>query len=117
MSGGLIATVVAIVSLLFTFIVGRKSGAIKENEKLRLNLEAYTEKMESKVKESEVKAEQAERKADLASGVVDAVTGAEERRSSSPVVSLAAIRETLSQEQAFEQARKQAEAAKELQNR
>ena len=42
MSGGLIATIVAIISLLATFLMGKKTGAIKENEKLKLNLEAYT---------------------------------------------------------------------------
>lgn len=117
MSGGLIATIVAIISLLATFLVGRKSGAIKENEKLKLNIEAYTEKMESKVKESEIKAETAERKADLAAGVAEAVVDAEEKRSSSPVVSLSSIREALTQEQALDEARRQAEMAKELQNR
>ena len=78
MNTGLIATVLAVVSLLVTFLLGRKSGAFKENEKLRLNLEAYTEKMETQTRNAETKAETAEKKAELATRVVEAVREAAE---------------------------------------
>ena len=73
MNGGIIATIAAIVALLMTFLMGRKTGAIKENEKLRLNLEAYTEKMETQTRNAETQAETAETKAELATKVVEAV--------------------------------------------
>lgn len=76
MNGGIIATIVAIISLLATFLVGRKSGAIKENEKLRLNLEAYTEKMEAEVKNARTEADTAEKKAELSAKVSEAIAQA-----------------------------------------
>lgn len=76
MNGGIIATIVAIISLLATFLVGRKSGAIKENEKLRLNLEAYTEKMEAEVKNARTEADTAEKKADLSAKVAETIAQA-----------------------------------------
>lgn len=112
MSGGLIATIVAIISLLATFLMGKKTGAIKENEKLKLNLEAYTEKMETRTKEAEVKADAQERKADLATKVAETVAEKSTQEASS-IVSLSQMREALNNDNAFDIARRQAERAKE----
>ncbi|MBQ3729837.1 MAG: hypothetical protein II903_10100 [Spirochaetales bacterium] len=111
MNGGIIATIVAIISLLVTFLVGRKSGAIKENEKLRLNLEAYTEKMEAEVKNAKTEADTAEKKADLSAKVAEAITNVV---SSAPVQSIQVPADDATDEEALRIAQQQAQQAREF---
>lgn len=109
MNGGIIATIAAIIALLMTFLLGRKTGAVKEDEKLKVEIEAYTEK----IKETTAKAESAEKKADLAGKVAQTVADAAIARVAS-VVSLSDLTKVTDEESAIEAARKQAEAAKEF---
>lgn len=109
MNGGLIATIVAIISLLATFLVGKKTGAVKENEKLTLKMEAYTEK----IKETEAKAESSENKAELATKVAETVSE-KSAESAGSVASIAQMKQALDEANALEIARQQAERAKEF---
>ena len=112
MSGELIAIIAAsVVVLIAVFFAGRKSGAAKEDEKLKETIGAMTEK----VKESTAQAESAEKKSALATIVAQTVGEAVEKRTSSSVATMADIRDSMMSEQAaLEAARKQAEAAKEF---
>ena len=110
MNGGIIATIVAIISLLVTFLAGRKTGSIKENEKLRLNLEAYTEKMEERTKEAETKADTQERKAELATKVAESIAQAAQVNNAQEL----AARDANNDEEALRIAQQQAQQAKEF---
>lgn len=110
MNGGFIATIFAVFALLATFLFGRKTGAVKEGEKLKVEIEAYTEK----IKETEAKAESAEKVAELAKGVTSAVVDAERKRNDNSVASISDIRDSLSEQSALDIAKQQAEIAKEF---
>ena len=110
MNGGLIATIVAIISLLVTFLAGRKTGAIKENEKLRLNLEASTEKMEAEVKNAKTEADSAEKKADLTSKVASTIAQAAQVANAQEL----SARDAANDEEALRIAQQQAQQAQEF---
>lgn len=111
MNGGIIATIAAIVSLLLTFVLGRKTGASKENEKLRLHLETYTEKIETQTRNAETKAEMAEKKAELATKVVESV---KEAAAQGSAVESIAQQAADPEADAFDLARQQAQRAQEF---
>ena len=73
MNGGVIATIAAVLSLVLMFLLGRKSGVIKENEELRQEMEVYKEKKEAENRNAETKAESAEKKSELATKVAAAI--------------------------------------------
>ena len=72
MNGGLIATIISVIALLATFLLGRKTGASKEAEKAS----AYAKELESQVRSAETKTEAAEKKSELASKVAETIAQA-----------------------------------------
>lgn len=111
MIGKIVAILFAGLSFVLTFILGKKKGV----DKAQASAEAEIHEVREQAKQSEAKAEQAEKKAETAVSVAQTVSRISEVRAN--IVSLAELREAVTEDNYLDMANAQAQEAQELTGR
>lgn len=109
----MLGVVTSIIAVLLVFILGRVTGSVKAGEKLKMQVEAYTEQ----IRDSEQRAETAEKKAELAEKVAETVTQAVKDRSDGQVASLSEIKDAVKVQNPLDVAQRLKEQAEEMKSR